>query len=149
MSSRPARPRTKALQLPDRPGWKMLLGDLEAELMEYLWARPENDWISARDVWGALPAEGRGAYTTISTVMATLARKGLLAVNKSAMTHGFRVAIGREEFTQHRVGQIVDRLLADFPEQALARFVRAARQAPAPMRKELTRLIAQQLLEEE
>ena len=58
---------------------------------------------------------------------------------------------GREEedFTRDRVDQIVDRLLTDFPEQAMARFVKATKQAPAPVRKHLARLIAQQLLAED
>ena len=148
MSARPPRPRTKSFQMPDRPGWRMLLGDLEADIMEYFWSRPGHDWVAGRDVWNALSPARRSAYTTVTTVMANLAQKGLLTVDKSAMTHHYKAVVEREEFTRQRVDQIVDRLLTNFPEQAMARFVKATRAAPQPMRKELTRLIAQQLLEE-
>ena len=49
------------------------LGSLESEVMEALWASPSP--MSVRQVLDSLPREGI-AYTTISTVLENLRRKG-------------------------------------------------------------------------
>ncbi|WP_017603037.1 BlaI/MecI/CopY family transcriptional regulator [Nocardiopsis alkaliphila] len=49
------------------------LGSLESEVMEALWASPSS--LSVRQVLDSLPREGI-AYTTISTVLENLRRKG-------------------------------------------------------------------------
>lgn len=149
MGTHRTRARTKSLQLPDRPGWKMLLGELEAEIMELLWDRLENDWVSGREVLASLPPGRRTAYTTVTTVLTHLTRKGLLRVDKSGPSHRFKVAMSREEFTAERINEIVDRLMCDFPEETAARFIRAAEAAPAPLREHLSRLIAEHLSRED
>ena len=39
---------------PDRPGIRKVLGDLEADIMELIWARPLNQGTTVRDVFEVL-----------------------------------------------------------------------------------------------
>ncbi len=39
---------------PDRPGIRKVLGDLEAEIMELVWSRPEGSGTTVRDVFEVL-----------------------------------------------------------------------------------------------
>src|SRR5260370_15350502 len=73
---------------PDRPGIRKVLGDLEAEIMELIWARPVGQGTAVRDVFETLYerrlSDGRRRilYTTVMNTMARLAKKHLLRVEK-------------------------------------------------------------------
>ena len=57
---------------PDRPGIRKVLGDLEAEIMELIWARPTGQGTTVREVFEVLYERRRVAYTTaMNTMMAT------------------------------------------------------------------------------
>ncbi|MGH2588960.1 MAG: BlaI/MecI/CopY family transcriptional regulator, partial [Dehalococcoidia bacterium] len=62
---------------PDRPGIRSVLGDLEAEIMEFIWARPAGEGTTVRDVFEVLYERRRIAYTTVMNTMARLAKKNL------------------------------------------------------------------------
>jgi len=73
---------------PDRPGIRKVLGDLEAEIMELVWSRPEGSGTTVRDVFEVLyerrlsDERRRIAYTTVMNTMVRLAKKNLLRVEK-------------------------------------------------------------------
>lgn len=114
------------------------LGDLEIEIMEHMWQRAEAE-ATVREIATALQ-EGRAvAYTTVMTVMGHLAEKGLLTrTSLDKRTHLYSVALTREEFLARTSQKMVDILIADFGDLALAQFLEAVEQVE-PERLELLR----------
>jgi predicted transcriptional regulator len=109
---------------PGRPGLKKLLGELEAEIMQVVWARPDAA-ITVREVYEVLGETRKIAYTTVMTVMGNLAKKGLLAVEQTGKAYAYRATQTYERFTEAAVTRIVDELLKDFTDPAIACFTRA------------------------
>lgn len=99
---------------PDRPGIRKVLGDLEAEIMEFIWDRPSNQGTTVRDVFEVLYERRRIAYTTVMNTMARLARKKLLRVEKADQAYVYSPACSQEEFVSGFVGRILEDLLASF-----------------------------------
>jgi predicted transcriptional regulator len=98
----------------DRPGIRKVLGDLEAEIMELVWARPTDQGTTVRDIWAVL-YERRGlAYTTVMSTMQRLAKKGMLRVTKDDQAYIYFPQVTQEQFVARFVRQIVDDLLASF-----------------------------------
>lgn len=110
-------PRTEpditALRL-DRPGIRKVLGDLEAEIMELVWARPTDDATTVRDVFEVLYERRRIAYTTVMSTMARLAKKNLLRVEKDDHAYRYFPNLSQEEFVSRFVGRILENLLVGF-----------------------------------
>jgi predicted transcriptional regulator len=112
-----------------------LLGELEVRVMERLWQLGPSAEATVREVAQALEQERERddrpsvAYTTVMTVMSHLADKGLLTrIPLDKKTYLYRVALSREEFLERASQQLVDTLVADFGDLALAQFVEAVDQ---------------------
>lgn len=99
---------------PDRPGVRKVLGDLEAEIMEFVWERPAGLGTTVREVFEALYERRRIAYTTIMNTMARLARKRLLAVEKADQAYVYRSTFSKDEFVSRFVERILESLLVSF-----------------------------------
>lgn len=99
---------------PDRPGIRKVLGDLEAEIMEVIWARPAGQGTTVRDVFEALYERRRIAYTTVMNTMTRLAKKHLLRTEKVDMAYVYYTTLTQEEFVSRFVGRILEDLLANF-----------------------------------
>lgn len=99
---------------PDRPGIRKVLGDLEAEIMELIWARPADRGTTVRDVFEALYQHRNIAYTTVMNTMARLARKKLLRVEKAEQAYIYHPQLTREEFISGFVSRILEDLLVSF-----------------------------------
>jgi predicted transcriptional regulator len=99
---------------PDRPGIRKVLGDLEAEIMEAIWARPAGQRTTVRDVFEVLYDRRRIAYTTVMNTMARLARKGLLRVQKDDQAYVYHAVFTEEEFISRFVGRVLEDLLVSF-----------------------------------
>lgn len=106
---------------PDRPGIRKVLGDLEAEIMERIWARPHHQGTTVRDVFEALYERRRIAYTTVMSTMARLARKRLLRVEKSDHAYVYYPNLTQEQFISRFVGLILQDLLVSFAGTTLDR----------------------------
>lgn len=113
---------------PDRPGIRKVLGDLEAEIMELIWARPAGQGTTVREVFEVLYDRRHLAYTTIMSTMARLARKRLLRAEKIEAAYIYYPTVTQEEFVSGFVGRILDDLLVNFSGATLARL----RQLPDP-----------------
>lgn len=116
----PAEPHITTLRL-DRPGIRAALGDLEAEIMEFVWSRPPGEGVTVRAVFAALYPRRRLAYTTVMNTMARLARKGLLSAERREPAHVYRATLDRETFVEHFVGRVLEQLLVNFGGPALYR----------------------------
>jgi len=133
-------------QLARRPGQgiEKLLGELETDIMEVLWA--QQGTVTVRDVLVRINAERSPpvAYTTVMTVMARLAEKGLLTRTLIGHTHEYQVVQSRDEFLRRASQQIVAELVADFGDLAIASFVEAIERIdPKRLRRLRTYLAAE------
>lgn len=104
------------------PRVEKYLGELEAEIMAILWARGE---ATVHDVVAALADRHPVAYTTAMTVMSRLVEKGLLTRALQGRSYVYRPAMSREEFFAWVSGRIVQDLIADFGDVAIAQFLQA------------------------
>ncbi len=108
----------------DRPGIRAALGDLEAEIMEVVWARPVGEGITVREVWDEIHPQRAIMYTTVMNTMTRLARKGLLAAEREERAYVYRATTSREEFVDRFVGGALERLLVNFGGATLAHLKR-------------------------
>lgn len=105
---------------PQKKGLRKILGDLEADVMEVIWARGR---ATVHDVHARLAADRELAYTTVMTVMSRLADKGLLEKWKDGAAYVYRPAASKEEFTRRTVGTVLSELLDDFTAPVMSQFV--------------------------
>ncbi|HEV2074923.1 MAG TPA: BlaI/MecI/CopY family transcriptional regulator [Thermoleophilaceae bacterium] len=98
------------------------LHELEAEVMEEVWARGE---ATVREVLDALnEGSKRRAYTTVMTVMARLDRKGLLTRRRQGRMDVYSPLIERRAYMDARASAEVSALVDEFGDVALAHFAR-------------------------
>ncbi len=97
-----------------------VLGPLEADIMEVVWAREE---VTVRDVHKALSGQREIAYTTVMTTLGRLADKGLLRRIESQPAHSYLPLVSREQYAASTVHSVVDWLVSHFPDPAVAYFV--------------------------
>ena len=124
----------------DRPGVRAALGDLEAEIMEVVWAHPAGEEITVRDVFEALYERRRIAYTTVMNTITRLARKGLLTAERKEPAYTYHPTMSRDQFIDRFVGEALERLLTNF-SGATAAHLRQVRDPAAQTR--LLQLIEQ------
>jgi predicted transcriptional regulator len=106
---------------PRKKGLRKILGDLETDVMEAIWARGR---ATVHDVHERLASANRDvAYTTVMTVMSRLADKGLLEKRKDGAAYVYMPAASKEEFTRRTVGTVLSELLDDFTAPAMSQFV--------------------------
>lgn len=142
-------PRIKVFR-PDRPGTRKVLGDLEAEIMELIWARPWGQGTTVRDVFEVLYGRRRVAYTTVMSTMARLARKKLLRTARHGQAYVYYPTSTKEEFITHFVGRILENLLVSFTGATLDRLKELSDpQAAKRARRLLTSLARRRAAEEE
>ena len=86
---------------------QLLLGPLEAQVMEVLWTAGE---CSVRDVIEQL--DRKLAYTTVMTTLDRLFKKGLLDRQKSERAFLYSPRVSHQEWERQRAGDLVAGLLA-------------------------------------
>jgi len=103
---------------PDREGVRKVLGDLEADTMEYVWENvtPTDPGITVREVYEAFRKERYVAYTTVMTTMARLARKHLLRASKVEAAYVYTPILTKAEFIDNFVSRILQNLLVSFSQ---------------------------------
>ena len=141
---------------PDRPGIRKVLGDLEAEIMELIWARPVGQGTTVRDVFEILyerrlsDDRRRIAYTTVMNTMARLAKKNLLRVEKRDQAYIYYPNVTQQEFVSRFVGRILEDLFINFSGATLENLdALPDQQAAAQARKILDEIARRRAAEEE
>ena len=104
---------------PDRPGIRKVLGDLEAEIMEFIWNRPPEQGTLVRDVFEVLYERRRIAYTTVMNTMTRLAKKHFLRVEKQEQSYIYYPIFTQQEFIARFVGRILEDLFVNFSGETL------------------------------
>jgi predicted transcriptional regulator len=108
-------------------GWELMgdevgvrgFGELEAAIMDRLWARGES--MKVRDVLGELQPGRELAYNTVLTVMDILYRKGWLRRERDGRAHRYTPTVSREEYGARLMRDALDE--AGDPAEALVRFI--------------------------
>jgi predicted transcriptional regulator len=80
-------------------------GELEAAIMDCLWARTEP--ASVRDVLGELHTGKQLAYTTVLTVLDNLHRKGVVTREMSGRAWLYQPAYSRDEHTARMLREVL------------------------------------------
>ena len=99
---------------------KNLLTDTELELMLILWKLKE---ASVHDVIAALPPTRNMAYTTASTIIRILEKKGFVANRKVGKAHLYSPTLGKHEYESRTLGHVVGRLFENTPVALVARLI--------------------------
>lgn len=99
---------------PDRTGIRQVLGDLEAEIMELIWARPQEQGTTVRDVFEVLYERRHLAYTTIQSTMNRLAKKHMLRAKTQDHTYVYYPTLTQDEFISRFATRVLEGLLSNF-----------------------------------
>ena len=134
---------------PDRPGVRKVLGDLEAEIMEIIWARRRRQGTAVRDIVEILQRRRPVAYTTIMTTMSRLARKRLLRTEKRGQAYVYFPTVTQDEFVSGFVGRILENLLLSFSGATIERLKALADPRASQRARELLASIARRRKTEE
>lgn len=103
----------------DRPGIRKVLGDLEADIMELIWAKPDQQSITVREVFETMYEQRRIAYTTVMNTMTRLAKKHLLDVKKEDMAYIYTPTMTQQAFVSRFVSHILEDLFVSFSQETL------------------------------
>ncbi|GIX49716.1 MAG: penicillinase repressor [Candidatus Tectimicrobiota bacterium] len=106
-----ARRRRSPVFRPQEKGLRKVFGELEAAVMEWLWAHGAG---TVGDVYQALAGQRELAYTTVKTVMERLAAKGYLRCDKRQRAYLYTPVQSREAFLRQVGKAVVGGLLRDF-----------------------------------
>ena len=97
------------------------LGSLEKEIMEILWKLKT---ASVRSVLNQLRKKREVAYTTIMTTMSRLHAKGVLKRHQDASgAYIYTPTEDKQNFLAHVSGNMINSLLNNFGEIAVAQFI--------------------------
>jgi predicted transcriptional regulator len=99
------------------------LYSLETEVMEEVWRQGRTNVRSVMEVLNKKRRKDR-AYTTYMTILARLARKGLLYREREGRTDAYWPRLTREEFQRARAQEEVSTLVDEFGEVALVHFAK-------------------------
>jgi len=132
---------THYLIRPDGAGVRASLFELEADIMEVVWA---HDWdgFAVSDVHEALLAEREIAYTTVMTTVSRLYDKGILDRQKDGRRYLYRPLFTRESFLRALTREVFERLPASSQDEAIAFLVERVEEAGSDELDRLEALIA-------
>ena len=99
---------------------KFLLTDAELELMLILWKLEE---ASVHDVLAELPKKKVVAYTTASTIIRILEKKGFVASRKEGKSHLYSPRITKKTYETRTLGHVMGKLFENTPSVLVARLI--------------------------
>jgi predicted transcriptional regulator len=115
------------------------LHELEAEVMEELWASGEAPVRSVMDALNKRTRKPR-AYTTYMTIMARLHKKGVLDRRREGKTDYYVPRLDRDAFMAASARAEVDGLVAEYGDVALSHFAQQVASLDPARRRALQRL---------
>ena len=116
-----------------------VLHELEAEIMDQVWALGEATVHAVRDALNAAAGKER-AYTTVMTVMMRLDTKGLLKRERRGRRDHYVATLSREQYLDARAELEVDTLVREYGDVALAHFAAHVAKLDPGRRRKLERL---------
>jgi predicted transcriptional regulator len=121
---------------PNVPG--NLLGELEAEIMHFMW---ELETATVQRIVTLIGYRRVIAYTTVMTVMGHLVDKGLLNRTSDGKRYTYVVTQTREQFLRKASQERVRRVLNEFGDLAIAGFIDEIRKSKREKLEELRGLL--------
>lgn len=107
-----------------------LLGPLEYEVMQVLWAGSPMTVPAVREIVNERrPTDGALAYTTVMTVLSRLHGKGLVARDRRGRGYAYAPRFSEPGLVAHLSERDVEELLERYGEVALAHFAAAVDRA--------------------
>ena len=94
---------------PEKQGIRAALFDLEADVMEVVWAC-EGEWFAISHVHDVLRKRRPLAYTTVMTTVRRLFDKRLLARKRDGRRFLYRAKLSKGELMQSMATKVLDRL---------------------------------------
>jgi predicted transcriptional regulator len=116
-----------------------VLHELEAEIMDEIWAREQATVHEVRDALNARNEKER-AYTTVMTVMSRLDTKGLLSRRRAGRSDVYTPTMPRDQYLEERAAADVGAVIDEYGELALVHFARQMAKLDPERREELRRL---------
>lgn len=107
---------------PEKQGLRVVLFDLEAEVMEFVWSR-KDALFSVQDAVDALSASRDLAYTTVLTTVRRLYDKDLLRRQRDGKRYLYAPKLSRQQFHEQLAQELMRSLPAAGREAALAALV--------------------------
>jgi predicted transcriptional regulator len=104
----------------------MFLGELEKQVMQYLWLSPN---VDAKQVHAALAKQRDSSPNTVQSALERLYKKGLLSRDKQGHAYLYRAKIQREEL----IAKLIDSVACDFISQGENSLVTAFSSASSDM----------------
>ncbi len=99
---------------------KSLLTETELELMLILWKLQE---ASVHEVIAALPKKRVMAYTSASTIIRILEKKGFVSNRKEGKAHLYSPTLAKHEYESRTLGHVMGRLFENAPAALVARLI--------------------------
>jgi predicted transcriptional regulator len=118
------------------------LGTLERAVMEVVWSRAP---VTSREVCDRMTGAGERAYTTVTTTMDRLFRRGLLTRDKHGLAWRYAAKLSKSDYERALAGRLASDILASHGENALAAFVDAAAEVDEALLDRLRLLIEERL----
>ena len=97
------------------------LGETEMEVLHHVW---DLERATVAGVHDRISHERKVAYTTVMTVMKTLARKGFLKVDESAPSYVYSAGRSPEDVRGSLVGDLVEKVFHGSPSALVQALVR-------------------------
>ncbi|MAE71661.1 MAG: CopY family transcriptional regulator [Gemmatimonadetes bacterium] len=113
---------------PEQSGLRATLFDLEADIMEAVWARKWEEFAVA-DVQQELQRQRNIAYTTVMTTVGRLHEKGLLDRVREGRRYVYRPLMSREQFSETMARELLGSLSGLGHRQALSLLVDQVRES--------------------
>lgn len=104
----------------------MFLGELEKQVMQYLWSSPNAD---AKKVHAALAIQRDSSPNTVQSALERLYKKGLLSREKQGHAYLYLAKIQREDL----IAKLIDSVASDFISQGENSLVAAFSSVSADM----------------
>jgi len=95
-----------------KPAEIRLLTQVELELMNMVWAQNE---ATVHSVIEALPKDRPMAYTSVSTILRILEKKGILASRKHGRGHAYFPLISKQQYEATSVRHLVANVFSNTP----------------------------------
>ena len=91
---------------------KRLLTDVELELMSIVWDQGE---AKVKDILAALPPARPLAYTSVSTILRILEKKGVLASRKEGRAHVYYPLVAKSDYEVISLQHLVKNVFSGTP----------------------------------
>ena len=125
---------------PEQEGTRVALFDLEADIMDLVWARGWESF-SVRDVHDVLGEENGLAYTTVMTTVKRLFDKDLLSRTKEGRKYVYSPKQSRAEFYQKVAAKVMESFPVEGRSTAMSLLVDQISEADGSTLDELEALI--------